>query len=329
MNERTLFLPVGGKAPHPLLLPLGNVKIAVGADGEAGGGVELSVDYHACLELALRRRGRQVQREDAAAARGADVERLAVQDQVHGRLERAPGNAGQQLPGLHIEDLHCVGGFVRHVQMLPVYDDAAHRVAWHAVLVKHHLETQRRWHIERRVVTVLRKAPVAGRDERAGEKPPIGILLAEVRGHRCGFAGFGHKRHHGVRILAGDVDATIVPQLHVEGVHHRRNLRGFREHLLEAEDVTVPVVAGNVAILAPRVRDVEVVAHQSKAARNVQRMRSRRWIEQQRMYLARRAVVLEDADVVDAVPRFTSIADPPRVSVLPNTIAASSEPARR
>jgi hypothetical protein len=38
-----------------------------------------------------------------------------------------------QLPGLHIEDLHCVAGFVRHVQILPVHDDAAHRVAWHAV----------------------------------------------------------------------------------------------------------------------------------------------------------------------------------------------------
>src|SRR5580704_6386283 len=94
MNERPLFLPIGGKAPHPLLLPLGNVKIAVGANGEPGRGVELSVDHRSRLELALRRRGRQVQREDAAAARGADVERLAVQDQVHGRLEPAPRDAG-------------------------------------------------------------------------------------------------------------------------------------------------------------------------------------------------------------------------------------------
>ena len=90
----------------------------------------------------------------------------------------------------------------------------------------------------------------------------------------------------------------------------------------------MPVVERNVAILAPRVRDVEVVAHQCEAARNVQRLRGRRWIEEQRMHLARGAVVLEDADVVDAVPRFTPIADPPHGSVLPNTIAASSEPAR-
>src|SRR5271156_4265747 len=212
--------------------------------------------------------------------------------------------------------------------MLPVHDDAAHRVPWLAALVEHHLETERRWHIERRAVTVLGKAPLAGCDERAGEKFPFGIVLAEVRGHWCGSARFRHKRHHGVGVLAGDVDATIVPQLHVEGVHHCRNLLGLREHLLEAEGVAVPVVERDVAILAPRVRDVEVVAHQCEAARDVQRMRGRRWIEEQRMHLARGAVVFEDADVVDAVPRFTAIADPPHGSVLPNTIAASSEPAR-
>ena len=94
------------------------------------------------------------------------------------------------------------------------------------------------------------------------------------------------------------------PQLHVEGVHHRRNLLGRREHLLEAEGVDVPVIERNVAILAPRARDVEVVAHKCEAARNVQRLRAWRWIEEQRMHLARGAVVLEDADVVDAVPRF-------------------------
>jgi hypothetical protein len=49
INERPLFLSIRGKAPHPLLLPLGHVKIAVGADREAGGGVELSVDHHARL----------------------------------------------------------------------------------------------------------------------------------------------------------------------------------------------------------------------------------------------------------------------------------------
>jgi hypothetical protein len=111
-------------------------------------------------------------------------------------------------------------------------------------------------------------------------------------------------------------------------MHHRRNLLGLREHLLEAEGVAVPVVTRDVAILAPRVRDVEVVAHECEAARDVQRLCGRRWIEEQRMHLTRGAVVLEDADVVDAVPRFTPIADPPHDSVLPNTIVASSESAR-
>ena len=40
------------------------------------------------------------------------------------------------------------------------------------------------------------------------------------------------------------------------------------------------------------------------------------------MHLAWGAIVLEDIDVVDAVPRFASITDPPHGSILPNTIAA-------
>src|SRR5271168_4494695 len=80
IDECSLFRSVSGKTTYPLLLPLGYVKIAVGADGEAGGSVELSVDDHARLELA-QRHGLQVQCEYAAGARGADVERLALQDQ--------------------------------------------------------------------------------------------------------------------------------------------------------------------------------------------------------------------------------------------------------
>src|ERR1700745_2357988 len=51
------------------------------------------------------------------------------------------------------------------------------------------LRPEGRGHIERRAVTVLGKAPLAGRDERAGEKLPVGIALEKVRGHWCGFAG--------------------------------------------------------------------------------------------------------------------------------------------
>ena len=82
---------------------------------------------------------------------GADVERLTVQDQVHGRRELLLRDVRHQLPGLHIEDLHRVAGFVCHVQMLAVHDDAPHGVPGLAVLVEHHLEAQRRWYIERMV----------------------------------------------------------------------------------------------------------------------------------------------------------------------------------
>jgi hypothetical protein len=62
-----------------------------------------------------------------------------------------------------------------------------------AALVEHHLESERRWHIKGRAVTILGKPPMAGRDERAREKLSVGILLAEVRGHRCGFASLRCK----------------------------------------------------------------------------------------------------------------------------------------
>ena len=79
-----------------------------------------------------------------------------------------------------------------------------------------------------------------------------------------------------------------------------RNVLESGRTSLEAEGVTVPVVERNVAMLAPRVLDVEIVAHQCEAALNVQRVRGRRWIEEQQMLLARGAVVLKDADAVDA-----------------------------
>jgi hypothetical protein len=44
--------------------------------------------------------------------------------------------------------------------------------------------------------------------------------------------------------------------------------------------------------------------------------------------LARGTIILEDANVVDAMPRFTSIANPPHGAVLLETIAASLNSAR-
>ncbi len=66
---------------------------------------------------------------------------------MHGRFEHVVLDVGHQLPGFHVEDLHDVAGFVRHVQMSPVHDDAAHGVAWLAALVQHHREAERVRHI--------------------------------------------------------------------------------------------------------------------------------------------------------------------------------------
>src|SRR5277367_1634515 len=111
-------------------------------------------------------------------------------------------------------------------------------------------------------------------------------------------------------------------------MHHRCYLFGLDQHLLEAEGVAMAMVERNVAVPAPCACDVEVVAHQCEAARNVELVRGRRWIEEQWMLLARGAVIFKDANVVEAVPRFPPIANPPHSFVLPNTIAALSEPTR-
>ena len=82
--ERPLFLSLDREAPDPLIEPFGHVEIAVRADRKAGRGLELAVDYHARLELAARGHFGDVVSENAAGTGGADVERLAVQDEVHG-----------------------------------------------------------------------------------------------------------------------------------------------------------------------------------------------------------------------------------------------------
>src|SRR4029453_1887971 len=77
------------------------------------------------------------------------------------------------------------------------------------------------------------------------------------------------------------------------------------------ERVAVAAIAGDMAVLAPRVRDVQIVADECETPRDLQRMRAGRGIEQQRMLLARLAVVVEHADVLDARLPLTPIADPP------------------
>ena len=63
-DERPLFLPLDGEAPDPLVEPFGHVEIAVGADREAGRGLELAANDRARLELAAWSRFGNVVGED-------------------------------------------------------------------------------------------------------------------------------------------------------------------------------------------------------------------------------------------------------------------------
>ena len=94
-------------------------------------------------------------------------------------------------------------------------------------------------------------------------------------------------------------------------MHHRGDVLGGHHYLGKVEGIAVAAVAGDVAVLAPGVGDVQIVADQREAAGNVQGFRLRRRIEQQGMFLARHAVILENAYVFDARLAFSAIADPP------------------
>ena len=141
--------------------------------------------------------------------------------------------------------------------------------------VEHHLEALRRWHVHRRAIAAFGKPALAGGDERAGEEVAVGEILAEVRGNRRRPACLRQDDEDRVGVLARDVQATIVADLHVERVDHRRDLLGGYHHLGEAEHVAVAAVPGDMAVLAPGVGNVEIVAHQREAAGDVQRVRSR------------------------------------------------------
>ena len=125
------------------------------------------------------------------------------------------------------------------------------------------------------MVAVLGKFSATGRDQRAGKKFSLRKIFLQVRRHRCGRESLRHNRHHGIRVLAGDVNAAVIAQLDVERMHHGRDSLGVCEHFDKAERVAMPAVPRNVAVPAPRVRDVEVPADQGKSPRDVQRVRLR------------------------------------------------------
>ena len=126
---------------------------------------------------------------------------------------------------------------------------------------------------QRRVVTHFREPAPAGGDQRAGQEVPVGKALAKVRGHRRGLSRLGQDGQDGVGVLARDVEAAVVAELYVEGVDHRRNVFGRHHHLGEVESVAAATVTGHMAVPAPGVGNVEIVADQREAAGNVQRVR--------------------------------------------------------
>ena len=221
---------------------------------------------------------------------------------MHGLRELLSHDARHEPTRFDLEDLDDIARFVGHVKMPAMNNDPAHGVAGSAVHVEHHPKSLRRGHVARRAVAAFGKLALARRDQRAGKKIAVGKARPQMRRNGRGLASLRQDSEDGVGVLACDVEAAIVADLHVERVDHRRDMLGRDHHAGEVEHVGVAVVAGDVAVLAPRVGDVQIVTDQREAAGDVQRAGIGRRIEQQRMLLAWRPVVLEDADVLDALP---------------------------
>ena len=120
----------------------------------------------------------------------------------------------------------------------------------------------------------------------------------------------------------------MVTELHVEGVDHRRNVLGGHYHIGEVEGIAMAAVAGDMAVLASGVGNVELVANQREVAGDMHRVRFGRRLEQQGVLLAGSTVILEDPDALDAGLAFTSTADPPHV-LLSQTDRKSTRMTRR
>jgi len=166
-------------------------------------------------------------------------------------------------------DLDDVPRFARYVEMLAMYDNSAHGVPRLAVDVEHYLEPLRRRDIQRRVVAGFREPARAGGDERAGEEVSVGEVFPQVRGNWRGLACLGQDGKDGVGVLARDVEAAVVAELHVERGDHRRDLLGRHHQFGEVESVAAATVKGHMAVLAPGIGNVEIVADLREATSNV------------------------------------------------------------
>ena len=115
------------------------------------------------------------------------------------------------------------------------------------------------------------KPALAGGDQGARKKVSVGKTFAEVKRHWRGLACLRQNGKDGVGILARYVQAAVVAELYVERVDHRRNVLGCHHYVGEVESVAVAAIPGNMAVLAPGVGNVEIIANQREAASNVQR----------------------------------------------------------
>src|SRR3954467_11030020 len=106
--------------------------------------------------------------------------------------------------------------------------------------------------------------------------------------------------NNGVSILTRDVKPAVVAELDVKRVNHRRNVLRGHHQISEVESIAVSTISDDVAVLAPGVGNIQIVADKCKTAGNMQRVRIGRWVKQQGMLLAKSAVVLKDTDVVNA-----------------------------
>src|SRR3954454_10452164 len=96
--------------------------------------------------------------------------------------------------------------------------------------------------------------------------------------------------NNGVSILTRDVKPAVIAELDVKRVNHRRNILRGHHQISEVESIAVSTISNDVAVLAPGVGDIQIVADKCKTAGNMQRVRIRRWIKQQGMLFPRSTV---------------------------------------
>ena len=130
--------------------------------------------------------------EDASGAGGADIERLAVQDQMNGFPDPLALDARRQASGCDFENLDSVTRFVCDVKIIPMNDDAADGMAGLAVHVEHDFEPLRRRNVSGGSRPASGSCPRADATRVPGKKRPLGKCFTQMRrdrGRACATSG--------------------------------------------------------------------------------------------------------------------------------------------